>query len=141
MPDQPSDPKSRQLPALRFSLRSMMIAMTAFALWCGFVAVLPTPLSQLLVGSLWFVATGWLATGLFFAKGDQRAFCIGAVLVVSSMWTGIGGQYMNGFHRLVSLGQPWAVWIDFGMIAVTAIANGYFCILARRYYERRHPEL
>ncbi len=140
MPNQPPDPKSRQVPPLRFSLRTLMGGMTAFALWCGFVAAIPASLSQLLVGLLWFVATGGLVTGLFFAKGDQRAFCIGAGLVASSMWTGIGGQYMNGFHRLVSLGQPWSVWVDFVIIAVTAFANGYFCILARRYFEQQQPE-
>ncbi len=137
MPNRPPDSKLLRLPSLRFSLRSMLVTMTAFAVWCGFVTILPSAFSQLLVGLLWFVATGWLLAGLFFAQGDQRAFCIGAGLVASSMWTGIGGQYMNGFHRLTGFGQAWAVWTDFAMIAATATANGTICILARRYFERQ----
>ena len=91
-----------------------------------------------MVGAVWFVATGWLVTGLLFAKGDQRAFCIGALLVVSSMWTGIGGQYMQGVHSLFPRGLAGsiAIWLDLVMIAGTAAANGWVCIWARRYFER-----
>lgn len=122
---------------LRFSLRSLLIATTCFAIWCAFVSLMPAGLSQLLVGAVWFVATGWLVTGLVFGQGDQRAFCIGALLVVSSMWTGLGGQYMHGFHRLFmpSSAGSFGVWLDLLMIAGTAVANGWFCIWARRFFE------
>lgn len=123
---------------LRFSLRSLLMVTTCFAFWCALVALLPAAFSQLLVGAIWFVATGWLVMGVVFGQGDQRAFCIGAVLVASSMWTGIGGQYMHGFHRLFSSSSAgaFAVWLDLMMIAGTAIINGWFCIWARRFFER-----
>jgi hypothetical protein len=102
------------------------------------VSQLPVAFSQLLVGAIWFIATGWLVTGIVFGQGDQRAFCIGAGLVVSSMWTGIGGQYMHGFHSLFlpGIAGSLAAWLDLVLIAGTAAANGWFCIWARRFFER-----
>jgi hypothetical protein len=123
---------------VRFSLRTLLIATTLFAFWCALVSLLPAAISQLLVGAIWFIATGWLVIGLVFGQGDQRAFCIGALLVVSSMWTGIGGQYMQGFHLLFprSVFDAAFIWLDLLMIAGTAIANGWFCVWARRFFER-----
>ncbi len=138
-PPPPREASSRTLlPGirLRFSLRTLLIATTIFAFWCALVSQLPVAFSLLLVGAIWFIATGWLVTGIVFGRGDQRAFCIGAVLVVSSMWTGIGGQYMHGYHQLFGIHQPWTPWTDFLVIAATAVANGWFCIWARRYFER-----
>jgi hypothetical protein len=86
---------------------------------------------------MWFVITGWLVTGLFFAQGDQRAFCIGAGLVVFSMWTDFGGQFMNGYHQLLRVHQPWTPWTDFILIVGTAVANGWFCVWARRFFKRQ----
>lgn len=138
-PPPPREASSRTLlPGipLRFSLRTLLIATTIFAFWCALVFLLPVELSQLLIGAIWFIATGWLLIGIIFGQGDRRAFCIGAVLVVSSMWTGVGGQYMHGFHRLFQIGGPVAAWLDLVLIAGTAIANGWFCIWARRFFER-----
>ncbi len=157
-PPPPREARSRTLlPGipLQFSLRTLLIATTFFAFWCALVSQLPVAFSLLLVGAIWFIATGWLVIGIVFGRGDQRAFCIGAVLVVSSMWTGIGGQYMHGFHRLFQIGGPvaaWlqmlgiyhlfqpgsavAAWLDLVLIGGTAAANGWFCIWARRFFER-----
>ena len=86
----------------RFSLRTLILAMTLLAVWCWFVSVLPTSFSQILVGLAWIIGTGWLVTGIFFAYGDQRAFCIGAAVVVSSMWTRVGGRFIQGVFDLAS---------------------------------------
>lgn len=140
-PPPPSETSSRPLwPAipLRFSLRTLLIAITIFGVWCALVSLLPQAINELLVGAIWIVATGWLIIGVVFAKDDQRAFCIGALLVVSSMWTGIGGLFMQGFHRLFLGGGPGRIgfWVDLMMLAATAVANGWFCVWARRYFER-----
>lgn len=129
---------ARLMPRLptRFSLRTLLAATTFFAIWCAFVAVLPLAVSQLLVGAFWFVATGWLVTGIIFGRGDQRAFCIGAGLVASSMWTGLGGQYMQAIHSILGFPRPWGLWLDLAVIAATAVANGWCCIWARRFFDR-----
>jgi len=121
---------------VRFSLRTLLSALTVFAFWCAFVAILPVAFSQLVVGAFWFVATGWLVTGIIFGRGDQRAFCLGAGLVASSMWTGLGGQYMQGFHSILGVPESLGVWLDLVVIAATAVANGWCCIWARRYFDR-----
>ena len=147
-----SSPEPPPLPsdhrAWQFSLRSLMIGMTAVALWCGFTVVLPGVLSNLLLGGLWFGISGWLLTGLVFARGDTRAFCIGAAIVVTSSWTGMGGQFLEAFRTLGSLlaqglGLPYSeglasllLWFKHVALLVTAIANGWFCIRARHYFER-----
>ncbi len=149
----PSSPEPPPLPAERrawqFSLRSLFIATTVVALWCGFTAVLPGVLSNMLLGGLWLGITGWLLTGLIFARGDMRAFCIGAAVVVTSTWTGMGGQFLEAFRTLGALlAQGLAVpysdglasvllWFKHVALLATAIANGWFCIHARRYFERQ----
>jgi hypothetical protein len=122
----------------------MMIGITAFAILCGFAAAVPAAFSQALIGLIWIAATGWLVTGLFFAQGDQRAFCIGAAIVVSSTWTRIGGRFLQGVFQIFALffgdiELPGAVtaWLDLGLIAVVAVLNGWFCVYARHYFERQ----
>lgn len=102
---------------------------------------MPVEISHLLIGLIWIVATSVLLIGVFYGRGDQRAFCIGASVVVSSMWTSIGGRFMQGVHYgfdLVGLGawQPIVLWLDLGVLALTAVANGWLCVQARRYFER-----
>lgn len=120
----------------RFSVRTLLVVTTFFAIWCGFVAIMPAAFSFIIVGAVWFVATGWLVTGILFGRGDSRAFCIGAALVASSMWTGLGGQYMQGIHSFLGFEQPFGAWVDLAVIATTAVANGWCCIWARRFFDR-----
>lgn len=124
-----------------------MLGMTGFAVLCGFFALLPDAFGHILIGSIWIAATGWLITGLVFAKGDQRAFCIGAVVVVSSSWTGIGGRFLDGVTSLLFLltsGMPLPSEVSMlakhVALAAAAVANGYFCIRARHYFERHADE-
>ncbi|NOY43098.1 MAG: hypothetical protein GXP26_14850 [Planctomycetes bacterium] len=111
--------------------------------------MLPGVLSHMLLGGLWLGITGWLLTGLVFARGDTRAFCIGAAVVVTSTWTGMGGQFLEAFRTLGALlAQGLAVpyseglssvllWFKHLALLATAIANGWFCIRARRYFEQQ----
>ncbi len=128
------------LVPFRFSMRTLLIATTVFAVWCVAVSLVPSAVSLALVGLLSYALLAFLAAGLMFAQGDQRAFCLGALIVAASMWTGLGGQFMNGVHQLwgiiVPLRQPWILWTDFLLIALTAAANGWFCVHARRYFQR-----
>ena len=144
MPTADSPPEPPPLPnrkAFQFSLRTMMIGMTGFAFLCGFASVLPAAFSHALIGLFWIGASGWLVTGLFFARGDQRAFCIGSAMVVSSMWTRVGGRFMQGmadiFGMFVVMPLGMKAWFDLGLIVATALANGYLCIRARHFFERK----
>ncbi len=127
---------------LRFSTRTLLRITTALALFLGFGTILPVVFSQIIIGAFWIVISGWLITGIVFAKGDARAFCIGAAVVATSMWTGIGGGFVGGIRSLLreilflgSVGNA-ETWLIHIALAVTAVANGYLCILARRYFER-----
>jgi len=132
----------------RFSLRSLMMVMTGIAVVLGLGAALPTFVSQILIGATWLVATGWLVPGIVFAQGDQRAFCIGAAVVVSSTWTGVGARFLEGLRQLVlfvpalivsdrSAGFMTAdLWLKHILLLAAAVANGWLCIYARRYFER-----
>ena len=133
-----SDNPQREKPSLpfRFSMRTMLIAMTALAVWCAAVALIPSEISLILIGLLSYAMFAFLGAGLLFGQGSQRAFCLGALLVVSSMWTDLGGQFMNGVHQVVGIRRPWSLWTDFLLISLTAAANGWVCVRARRYFER-----
>lgn len=127
---------------LRFSLRTLLRLTGVLAVVCGAAVVLPAGFSQLLVGAAWLAASGWLTIGVIYGRGDARAFSIGAALVVASMWTGLGGRFMQGVHEVQTLlslegGRGIAAWIDLAVLAAAAIANGALCVAARRYYEGR----
>jgi hypothetical protein len=126
----------------QFSLRSLLMGMTAFSVWCALTVALPSAFSQALIGTVWIAASGIIVTGLFFAKDDQRAFCIGAAIVVSSTWTQIGGRFLQGIFKIFSMlsgGLPLpesvVMWLDLVLITVAAVANGWLCVRARRYFE------
>lgn len=130
---------------LRFSLRNLMQLTGLLAVLCGAAVVLPSGFSQLIVGAIWIAASGWLVVGVIYGRGDDRVFAIGAGLVVASMWTGLGGRYMQGVHEvlaLLSLGSRGGVaaWLDLAVLTVTAVANGMLCVAARRFYETRRPQ-
>lgn len=131
----------------QFSLQTLLGALTGIAIFCGLMTALPAPfanaLSQALIGLVWIVAAGWLVTGLFYARGDQRAFCIGAVVVVSSTWTKIGGRFLQGIFQMFTsvfgglrLPDFIIAWLDLTLIVAIAAANGWACVLARRYFEK-----
>jgi len=126
-----------------FSLRTMLVIMTAFAIWCALTTQFPGAMSKAQIGLVWIVATGWLVTGLFYARGDQRAFCIGASVVVFAIWTRIDGRFFAGVFPMPSLvsgglRSPGAImqWLELALIAAVAAANGWVCIRARRYFEK-----
>lgn len=128
----------------RFSMRTLLIVVTAFAVLCGLVSRLPVYVSQTIVGAFWIASAGWLIAGVIFAKEDQRAFCIGAGIVVSSTWTGVGARFAEGMARLLaavvglfggSFSTQISLWLDFLLICVAAVANGWLCVRARRYFE------
>ena len=131
----------------QFSLRTLLVGTTAFATLCGLVVILPTAFSDLILGAFWIVVSGWLITGILFAKGDKRAFCLGAAVVATSMWTGLGGRFVAGIRSLLQV-IPWhwfagpfsdtqslEVWLIHLVLVVAAIANGWLCIRARRHFE------
>jgi hypothetical protein len=127
----------------RFSLRSALIGTACFAVWCSIVVVLPQSLNLLLIGLLWTALAGLLVTGLVFARGKVRAFCIGATIVYASMWTRSGGMLMEGLQQLAGLllrplnaPDTLSHWIDLGLLSVIAFANGQFCVLAKCWFER-----
>lgn len=125
-----------------FSLRSLLLGVTLFALVCGSAAILPAFISQILIGAIWIASAGSLITGIFFARGDQQAFCIGASVVIASMWTGVGARFVEGMTRLLTVllggwritGQA-ALWFDLVLLLLAAIANGWLAVRARRYFE------
>lgn len=128
----------------RFSLSSLFWAMTVIALGCGFAVIVPVEISHLLIGLIWMIAFGVLTVGLVFGRGDRRAFCIGAFVVVASVWFDIGGRVMQGVHYLfgvISLGYgvPLQVmlWLDLGVLAALAVANGWLCVHASRFFEAK----
>jgi hypothetical protein len=106
-------------------------------------SILPAFISQIVIGAVWIASAGWLITGIFYARGDQQAFCIGASIVVASMWTGVGARFVEGVTRLLmALLGGWritgqaALWLDLVLLLLAAIANGWLAVRARRYFER-----
>ena len=129
----------------RFSLRSLLIATTAIALLLGLLIVLPTMARGLLLGGAWLVMTSWTIVGIIYARGDKRAFCIGTAVVVASMWTGLGGQFMNSAEglaffiaELTSTSGGFAemrFMLKQFILLVIAALNGLLCVKARRFFE------
>lgn len=126
-----------------------MIGMTGIAAIFGTMAVMPYVAILLLVFVTSYAATGVLTTGVLFGRGDQRAFCIGALVVVLSSWTPTGGGFLgevvNTFDWLLGgFGMALATYLEAGLkyvvLAILAMINGWLCIRARRYFERHSSE-
>jgi hypothetical protein len=131
-------------PARRwqFSLRELLIATTVLAFGCAFAVLVPVEVSHLLIGLIWIIALSLLIVGLVFSRGDRRAFCIGAFIVASSVWTDLGGRFMQGVHFFYGVfaggsGVPLPImlWLDLAVLAAVAVANGWLCVKARAYFE------
>ena len=126
----------------QFSLRTLLLGFTLFALFCGLTLTLPAFISQILIGAAWIASAGWLVTGICFAQGDQRAFCIGAFIVIASMWTGVRSRFVEGITSFLALLGAWtasgqiARWLDLVLLLLAAIANGRLAVRARHYFER-----
>jgi len=123
---------------LQFSLRFLFVVMTTVAV----MAVLPEVVSQLVVALIHIAATGFLVTGVVFARGDQRAFCIGAAAALLATWSG-GGRglwsvfaYIAGSNPGSSISRSLSPWFDLAILVTVSAANGWFCVWARRYFER-----
>jgi hypothetical protein len=126
----------------QFSLRTLLLGFTLFALFCGLTLTLPAFISQILIGAAWIASAGWLVTGICFAQGDQRAFCIGAFIVIASMWTGVGARFVEGMTSFLAILGAWtssgqiARWLELVLLLLAAIANGRLAVRARHYFER-----
>ena len=126
----------------QFSLRVLLLATTLFALFCGLILDLPDFISQILIGAAWIASAGWLVTGICFAQGDQRAFCIGAFIVIASMLTGVGARFVEGMTSFLAIFGAWtssgqiARWLELLLLLLAAIANGRLAVRARHYFER-----
>lgn len=117
----------------QFSLRTLLIACTAAAVFFWLVSWLPI-LTQILIGLVEVATVGVLVVGVVFARGDQQAFCIGAAVVVTSMWTGVGARLIDALYHLLRLGGPLPL-LKFLIVLAVAAANGWVCVRARRYFE------
>jgi hypothetical protein len=121
----------------QFSLRHLFIAMTVLAAGCSLAMLMPVGLSHLVIGLFWMIALSVLTVGVVFGRGDRRAFCIGALIVSSSVWTNVGGRFMQGIHYIYDgVSLPVMLWLDLGVLSIAALANGWLCVQARRYFDR-----
>jgi hypothetical protein len=134
---------STQPVRMRFSLRLLFVVMTVLAFGCALAVLMPVEISHLLIGLFWMVALSVLTLGVVFGHGDRRAFCIGALIVGSSVWTNVGGRFMQGMHYLYGIAAagygislPVMLWLDLLVLAVAAVVNGWLCVRARSYLER-----
>jgi hypothetical protein len=125
----------------RFALSSLLLAVTAAAVLGGVVILLPRPLNQLLVGAAWLAACSWFFSGLLFARGERQAFCLGQAVALASLWTGVGGRFMEAGTQLTGmpfggfpLGGTLLPWVELTMLLTAGAACGRLCQIARRRY-------
>lgn len=138
---------TRMQSGWQFSMRSMMLGVTVFATMCGLLVVLPH-VTIIALGLALYATVGVLTTGILFGRGNQRAFCIGALTVVLSTWTRTGGGLLGEIVDIFEwflrdFGVNLHIYVEaalkYFVLIPLAIANGYLCIRARHYFEQR-PE-
>ena len=140
-PQPPPLPDGSEPPArhVRYNVRSLLVVMTLLAAFFALEDLIPGAPSRILVGAIWVVATSLLLVGVLFAKQEQRVFCLGALVVVSSMWSGLGGMFMGGIHQILGQGTIWSQWADLVVISIAAAGNGWVCVQAWRFFVRIDP--
>lgn len=147
LPDDAKLVSEARISGFRFSLRTLLVSFTALAVSLGLAKGLDIDLLSLLIQFAWVAVTGCVITGLFFAQHDQRAFCIGAGLVLSSKWLGGSNRFwfvmsdtLSDTTDLIGIPRgPILEIIYLGFTALIAIANGLLCIQAMRYFDRTNP--
>ncbi len=115
----------------QFSLRSMLIAMTAFAI----VAALATFVGVLVIISIvtWLgvllvpVALGTLA---FYCRGPRRTFYAGAFVGAVGTLALLRGNF-------VALSSLWQALVLVCALAIASSACGFTALYTRRFLERR----
>jgi hypothetical protein len=109
----------------QFSLRNMLIAVAAIAVFLGLLAVAAGPLSWLItISVIWILPTPIVVTAVY-GRGDFRAFAIGALIPWFSLWT---GQYLGG-----SLVEMFAKTVQLLVVACVCEA---LAVVSRRWIER-----
>ncbi len=149
-PEPPPLPTERRSPkrSWQFSMRTMLIGMTGFAVLLGLQIALDFQLFRLLIQIAWLTVTGWLLTGAVFAQADHKAFCIGAAVVFCTHWIGGDNRFWFVMSDTVtdvtdSLGLPRGPFVEVIYLAFVfciSFANGYVCVHARRYFESHATE-
>ena len=126
-----------------FSLRTLLLCLTALAILFGLAKAFEIDISAILIQLIYLALSGVLVTGVFFAKDDRRAFCIGGTIVLSSKWFGESNRFWFVMADTLtdatdSIGIPRSFlieWFYLGFIIIVAIVNGLLCIRARRFFE------
>ena len=127
-PTPPSPPQStpRQL---RFSLKALLLVMTAVAVALAFGAMSPS-LFRLLWNAVWLTLgpalMAFIASVALYARGKYRTFAVGA-LVGAVSWFLLAGLGTRAPMALTSVG--W--W------PVSALVGGYVAVATRRWIEGR----
>src|SRR5882724_943480 len=80
-------------PRFQFSLRNMLIAVAVLAVLLGLFAVAGGILTWLLAAVVIWILPTPLVVSAVYARGDLRAFAIGALVPWVSLWT---SQYLGG---------------------------------------------
>jgi len=88
------------LPRFQFSLRWLLVAVTAFAVVLGLSKFLGEPFVRCIAWIVYVVAPTPLIAAAIYARGDIRAFAIGALVpwvllgselrLQSTSWSGLG---------------------------------------------------
>jgi hypothetical protein len=115
----------------KFSLRSMLIATTAFAVVAAFSTFVGIEQLFVLLAGLWllFLVPVALATLAAYSRGPRRTFFAGA----------FGGSLASHYmHWDLEWGDSWlhALFLV-GLLAITIITCGFTAVYTRRFLERR----
>lgn len=115
---------------MQYSLRSLIILMTGVAIACFVLFVLPEPLSSLVLGCCYLLASTAVLSLLIYGDGDIRAFAVGCILPLTWYWLMFGTR---GLMPRSSFDPGYSL-----VTGVVTLVSGFVSVGVRRWCAKRH---
>lgn len=115
---------------MQYSLRSLIVVMTGVAIASCVLFVLPQPLSSVVLGFCYLLASTAVLSLLIYGDGDIRAFAVGCILPLTWYWLTFGTRGL----------MPRSSF-DPGYLLVTGgvtLVSGLVSVGVRRWCAKRH---
>ena len=115
---------------MQYSIKSLMALTFIVAVLCGLVFSMPSPISNIIISTVFYLLSAILVTTIIYGEGSRRTAAIGATVAVALMVFS-GGPWT----RLLSFRSP-GVFSSIGLLLLTAflvVGCGWAALLTHRW--------
>ena len=131
----PPPPPEEPRPRIQFSMATLMGTVTLIAVGLTLIVALPAWVGVLFITILRVGFLIFLIAGAFFAKGNRRTFCIGAIATQFLMQDFMVIRYSAFSPNSILRDNLLLTIANEGINLGVVLLGGWFCVRARRFWE------